>query len=72
MSTDQVLNETYWGKLEGIYTDIDKNRKFELWTYEIREERNGVTGRAGLLFFIDGKLNDKIPPYGRIVVIPKE
>lgn len=61
MSTDQVLNKTYWGKPEGVYTDIDKNRKFELWTYEIHEERNGVTERAGLLFFIDGKLTYKIP-----------
>jgi len=56
MTTDQVLNKTYWGKPENIYTTIDGNDKLELWKYEIHEYRYEVSESEGLLFFINGKL----------------
>lgn len=61
MSKDQVLNKSYWGKPENIYTATDGNDKIELWTYEIHGERNGALQRDGLLFFINGKLTHRMP-----------
>jgi len=56
MSTDQVLNKSYWGKPDNKYTAIDANDKLELWTYKRYGYRKGTTKRTGLLFFINGKL----------------
>ena len=56
MSGEQILNRTYWGRPDNTYLDSDANNKLELWTYQIYGERNGVSQKTGLLFFINGKL----------------
>lgn len=56
MTTEQILNKTYWGKPDNRYTVIDKNDKIELWTYERYGERYGASKSTGLLFFINERL----------------
>ena len=63
MTTDQVINNSYWGKPDNIYTIIDGNDKLELWSYEIHGERNGIWKIDGSLFFINGKLTHRTPMF---------
>lgn len=35
MSKEQVLSETYWGKPDKTYKNINKYDSLELWTYEV-------------------------------------
>lgn len=61
MTKDQVINNSYWGKPDNIYTIIDGNDKLELWSYEIHGERNRISKIDGSLFFINGKLTHRTP-----------
>lgn len=57
MTTEQIINKTYWGKPDNRYAVIDRNEKIELWTYYIYGDRKGVSHqRTGHLFFVNGKL----------------
>lgn len=35
MSKEQVLSETYWGKPDRTYKNINKYDRLELWTYDV-------------------------------------
>ena len=63
MTKDQVINNSYWGKPDNIYTIIDGNDKLELWSYEIHGERNRISKIDGSLFFINGKLTHITPMF---------
>ncbi len=60
MTTDQVLNKTYWGKPDRSYIDIDGNDKIELWIYDMYGERKQISSVHGLLFFINGRLTNRV------------
>lgn len=61
MTKDQVVNKSYWGKPDRVYTTIDGNNKYELWIYEVHGYRNGIYKIDASLYFINGKLAYKVP-----------
>lgn len=60
MSTEQVLNDTYWGKPDSRHTDTYANDKIELWIYDMYGERNQLSSINGFLFFVNGRLTHRI------------
>lgn len=57
MTKKQVIDETYWGKPDNIYTIIDDDGSvMDSWNYDMFGNRKGATQSTGTLYFLNGKL----------------